>query len=84
MSICLSKTKKTRKNLRISSTENHTETQLLVTDMMGRTVISQKINVVVGSNQILISNGDLQVGTYMVTVEGVDEHLKPIKVVVNH
>lgn len=67
----------------ISSTKNHTGAQLVLTDMIGRTVVSQMVNITAGTNQIMISNGDLQMGTYMVTVHGIDSELKPVKVVVN-
>ncbi len=69
--------------IEISSNESHSDTQLLLTDMMGRTLISQSVNISKGTNRVVISNNDLQMGTYFVTIQGVDGQLKPVKVVVN-
>lgn len=68
--------------IEIASDEMHNNASLLLTDMTGKVISTQKVNLVVGTTQILIDNLDLQKGTYLVTLRGADAQLKPVKVLV--
>lgn len=51
--------------------------------MTGKIITSQKVNVTTGTTQFLMNNLELQMGTYLVTLQDADQLFKPVKVVVN-
>ena len=68
--------------IEISSDEIHTHANLYLTDMTGKLISSQKVNVAIGTTQIMIDDLELQKGTYLVTLIGGTTQLKPVKVLV--
>lgn len=68
--------------IEISSDKTHTDAQLYITDMTGKVISSQKINLAIGTTQIVMENTDIQMGTYLVTLRGADQKIKPVKVMV--
>ena len=68
--------------IEIASTEMYNNAQLFLTDLTGKVITSQSVNVANGTTQILIDNLDLKMGTYLVTLRGADQQLKPVKLVV--
>ena len=68
--------------IEIASTEMYNNAQLFLTDLTGKVITTQTINVANGTTQILMDNLDLKMGTYLVTLRGADQQLKPVKVMV--
>lgn len=68
--------------IEIASTEMYNNAQLFLTDLTGKVITSQTVNVANGTTQILINDLDLKMGTYLVTLRGADEQVKPVKVMV--
>ncbi len=69
--------------IEISSNEVHSDAQLYFTDMTGKVIATQNLNIVAGTTQVLMNDLDLSNGAYLVSLRGVDLQLKPIKVMVN-
>src|SRR5690554_2953553 len=69
--------------IEISSDKIYTDAQLYLTDMTGKVISSQQVDVSNGTTQILFNNIDLQKGAYMLTLRGGGLQLKPVKVIVN-
>lgn len=68
--------------IEISSNAVYADAQLVLTDMAGKIITSQKVNVANGTTQILMNNLELQMGTYLVTLQGANQLFKPVKVMV--
>ncbi len=68
--------------IEIASKETYNNAQLFLTDLTGKVITSQSVNVANGTTQILINDLDLKMGTYLVTLRGADQQLKPVKVMV--
>src|SRR5690554_1422559 len=69
--------------IEISSDKTYSDAQLYLTDMTGKVISSQQVDVSNGTTQILFNNIDLQKGAYMITLRGGGLQLKPVKVIVN-
>ena len=70
----------------IYSNETHADANLTITDLTGKIITSQKVNIANGTTQILMDHLELQMGTYLVTLQ--DDNLlsigmKPVKVMVS-
>lgn len=67
----------------ISSDETDAEVYVYLTDLAGKIIVSQQVNVSEGNAQIMMDNLDLSKGVYLVSLRGLNLQLKPVKVVVN-
>jgi hypothetical protein len=67
----------------ILSDEIYTGAQLYLTDMLGKVITIQDLDISIGKNQIFIDQTDLKIGVYLVSIKGGDIQLKPVKVMVN-
>ena len=68
----------------IASEETYADAQLVVTDMSGKVINTQKVSIAVGTTQILFEGLALEMGTYLISVRGVDQSLRPVKVVISY
>ena len=69
--------------IEISSDEIDAEVYVYLTDLTGKIIVSQQVNVSKGSTQIMMDNLNLSKGVYLVSLSGLNLQLKPVKVVVN-
>ena len=67
----------------ISSDAVHPNANLVLTDMTGKIISSQKVNVAIGKTHLMMDHLDLQMGTYMIQIRNADAQLKPVKMVIN-
>ena len=70
--------------IEIASTEMYINAQLILTDMTGKIIYSQSVNVANGTTKILMDRLNLKMGTYLVSLRGADQQLKPVKVMVTN
>ncbi|MDD2982662.1 MAG: T9SS type A sorting domain-containing protein [Crocinitomicaceae bacterium] len=66
----------------ITSKEAHQGAELLLTDITGKVIHSQRVNIDLGKNQLLFNHINLQKGTYLATLKGVNGELKPVRILV--
>ena len=66
----------------ISSNHKQSEAFLYLTDMSGKIIHYQKVDVGVGTKQIIFDNLEIQNGTYFLTLQTSNKDLKPVKIVV--
>ena len=69
--------------IEISTDEMMLDTQLVLTDMTGKIIASQKVNITTGTTQIMLEYLELEMGTYLVALSGSGKNLAPLKVMVN-
>ena len=69
--------------IEVSSDKIHSDVYLYLTDMTGKVILTQKVNITNGTTQILMGDLDLRKGLYWVSMEGIQTQLKPLMVVVN-
>src|SRR5690554_3807751 len=66
----------------ISSNETKSDVYLNLTDVAGKVITSQKVNISNGKTQIMIGDLGLQKGVYLISLKGKSIELKPTKVIV--
>ena len=69
--------------IEVSSDEMHSDAHLLLTDMTGKVITFQNVDVSVGTTQVMMDNLNLPKGAYLVSLQGSGMHLRPIKVIVD-
>ncbi|RYM35986.1 T9SS type A sorting domain-containing protein [Brumimicrobium glaciale] len=69
--------------IEISSDNGYSDVQLFMTDATGKIVVSEEIDISNGTTQFTVNKLDLSKGVYLVSIIGVDNQLKPVKVVLN-
>lgn len=68
--------------IEISSDAVYADAQLVLTDMTGKVIAFQQVNIAVGTTQMMLEDLELEMGTYLVTLRGADQKIKPVKVMV--
>lgn len=66
----------------ITSTSSVTGATLQLTDLTGKVIASRQVDLVAGNNQLLFSDLDLQMGTYIIRIQS-ELEIRPVKLVVN-
>ena len=66
----------------ISSTEIFTDAQLQITDLTGKVINERLTNILEGKNQFTFEGLDLQLGTYIVQLNSLNDNFRPVRIVV--
>jgi hypothetical protein len=66
----------------ITSKELYNDAEIILTEITGKVISVQKLNITVGMNQLFINNANLQKGIYIATLSGANAQVKPVRVVV--
>jgi hypothetical protein len=67
----------------ISSNEDLSDSQLIITDLSGKVISTRIINVLQGKTQAIFENQELQLGTYIIQLKSSNHNIQPVRVVVN-
>ena len=67
----------------ITTDEDFSDSQLVITDLSGKVITSRIINVLEGKTQAIFENQDLQLGTYIIQLNSSNHNIQPVRVVVN-
>jgi hypothetical protein len=67
----------------INSTESISQTILNISDLSGKTIKSNLIDINQGKNQFYFDDLDLQFGTYIIYILNSQNQIKPVKIIIN-
>jgi hypothetical protein len=67
----------------ISSNEDLSDSQLIITDLSGKVISTRIINVLQGKTQAIFENQELQLGTYIIQLKSSNHNIQPVRVIVN-
>ena len=67
----------------ITTDENLSDSQLVLTDLSGKVISTRSISIMQGKTQAIFENQELQLGTYIIHLNSSNHSIQPVRVVVN-